>query len=112
MAWIPELLNATGRWCPNGWRFATRAEAVAFCEDLRPLPESPKPERWQPWRGEWRVRENGDASNCRYEPRDGARGQVIWNEELEHDNVIPISHYQTQTPNRNYRRSANPKLAR
>jgi len=54
-SWRPEVIaDDSGEWCPNGMRFATKAEAEAYAKDLAC--------RWVLVR-EWRAVESPDAVN-------------------------------------------------
>lgn len=65
MSWRPEVIaDSSGKWCPNGLRFATREEAEANVANLAA--------RWWPVR-ETRVVECDDPVNYRW---DNERGLV------------------------------------
>ena len=61
MSWRPEVIaDSSGKWCPNGLRFATREEAEQNVFDLSM--------RWIAVR-ETRVVESDDAPNYTYHDR-------------------------------------------
>lgn len=60
-SYAPEVIaDSSGKWCGNGLRFATRAEAEANAMNLA--------SRWTLVR-DWRVVESDDEPNYRWDPK-------------------------------------------
>lgn len=80
VAYVPVFENLQGWWCEQAWRFPDRTAAEAFCRDCIVSPPRERKNRTYliGRTGRWKIEWTGQPANCRYEPRNGRRGQVVW----------------------------------